>query len=288
MTWPGEELIIRLWGTLVEKGIGSLLTPWQIKREGRAHIEVRRTETLAIAQTENDAEDIRTGRKRIEDFLPGLKFSIAEQALADHKGPIEPTISLPAVAKASARQMLEDSVRRQVNVAKAIVQAEQRLRGDSQDPPKEKINDDWLYRWRDYASDVSAEEMQQLWGNLLAGELKAPGSYSFRCLDSLRNLSQSEAKKIEKISPFVLENMLWRNEDNLFKSEGITLSTLLEMQELGIISGVESLGIKMTWSTNQPDKFSQALRSNGKVLIVKHDDPKKIIKIKCLHVDINR
>jgi hypothetical protein len=52
MEWPGERLIIRLWETLAEKGIGSLLKPWQIKREGIAHIEVRRAELLALAQAE--------------------------------------------------------------------------------------------------------------------------------------------------------------------------------------------------------------------------------------------
>ena len=122
--------------------------------------------------------------------------------------------------------------------------------------------------------------MQQLWGRLLTGELKAPGSYSLRCLDFLRNLSQIEAKKIEKLSRFALEDVLWHDEGNLFESEGITFSTLLEMQDLGVVSGVEALGLERTWKTSAPDKFVKALRSNGKVLIAKHDDPTKEIKLK--------
>ncbi|MEW6673943.1 MAG: hypothetical protein AB1427_19795 [Thermodesulfobacteriota bacterium] len=56
MEWPGEQLLIKMWETHSEKGIGSLLRPWQIKREGFAHIELRRAELIALAQAEKDAE----------------------------------------------------------------------------------------------------------------------------------------------------------------------------------------------------------------------------------------
>ncbi len=42
MDLPGEKLLIKMWETLVERGIGGLLTPWQTIREGRAMNEVRR------------------------------------------------------------------------------------------------------------------------------------------------------------------------------------------------------------------------------------------------------
>jgi len=65
MDFPGEKLVIKLWETLAEKGIGSLLSPWQAGREGRARNEVRRHEILMLAQAEMDAADIRSGKKRL-------------------------------------------------------------------------------------------------------------------------------------------------------------------------------------------------------------------------------
>ena len=41
MTWPGEGLLIKLWETLAEKGIGGLLKPWQMKREAFAQIKAQ-------------------------------------------------------------------------------------------------------------------------------------------------------------------------------------------------------------------------------------------------------
>ena len=279
MDWPGEKLIIRLWETLSEKGIGSLLKPWQIKREGIAHLEVRRVELLALAQIEKDAEDIRTGQKRLEDFSPELKFAANALAPLQSKKRIEPTIDLPSVVEAAARQTIEDSVRRQVNVAHAIAHAEDALRDDALEPPNKKIDDDWLYRWRDYAGDVSAEAMQHLWGKILAGELKAPGSFSLRSLDFLRNLSQDEATAIERLSQFAVEDVVWRGDRLLLDAGGLEFATLLAMQELGVVSGVEALGLERTWKSNDTVGFIRPLRSNGKVLIVRHDDPKKELKL---------
>jgi len=279
MPWPGEQLIIRLWETLSEKGIGSLLKPWQIKREGLAHLEVRRAELLALAQTEKDAEDIRTGQKSLEDFSSDLRFAATALAPLQGKKRIEPTIDLPAVVEAAARQTIEDSVRRQVNVAHAIAHAEETLRDDPQPPPDRKVDDDWLYRWRDYAGDVSADTMQHLWGKILAGELKAPGSFSLRTLDFLRNLSQDEAQAIERLSRFAIENIIWRAEKNLLEEYGLPFSTLLALQDLGVLSGVESLGLETTWKSSDSAKFVKALRSNGKVLLVRHDDAKKELKL---------
>ena len=55
----GEQLLIKMWETLIKEGIGSLASPWQIKRQGRAHAEVRKEELLLLAQAEVDAQAIR-------------------------------------------------------------------------------------------------------------------------------------------------------------------------------------------------------------------------------------
>ena len=65
MEFPGEKLVIRLWETVTEKGIGGLMSPWQARREGWAQADIRRNERLVLAQTERDIEDIRSGRKTL-------------------------------------------------------------------------------------------------------------------------------------------------------------------------------------------------------------------------------
>ena len=65
MQFFGEQLVIRMWETLIDKGVGGLLKPWSIKREAIAALDVRTKELLAIAQAEMDISDIRSGKKRL-------------------------------------------------------------------------------------------------------------------------------------------------------------------------------------------------------------------------------
>ncbi|WP_273762957.1 DUF2806 domain-containing protein [Aeromonas hydrophila] len=274
MEWPGEQLVIRLWETLSEKGVGSLLRPWQMKREGMAQLEVRRAELLALAQAERDAESIRNGHKQLSDFSTDLKFAAAACAQQEKRARNEPTIDLPAILEAANRQTIEDSVRRQVNVAHAILHAEEALKDDHQDAPSQTIDDDWLFRWRDYAGDVSSDSMQSLWGRILAGEVKSPGSFSLRTLEFMRNLSQEEAKTIEKIAPFVISDIIFRDD-----SITISFDLLLIAQELGVISGVDSIGVERTLKSINTTRYERVLTSNGKLIIIEDDDPNKSLKI---------
>ncbi|MBL0554627.1 DUF2806 domain-containing protein [Aeromonas caviae] len=274
MEWPGEQLIIRMWDTLSEKGVGALLRPWQIKRDGIAHIEVRRAELLALAQAEKDAESIRAGHKQLEDFSSDLKFASTSLPPSVSKARTEPTIDLPKIFEIAARQTLEDSARHQNNIAHAIFHAEEALIDDPQTPPSKNIDDDWLYRWRDYAGDVSNESMQSLWGRILAGEVKSPGSFSLRTLEFMRNLSQEEAKIIETISPFVIDDMIWRGDDL-----AIPFGLLMTAQDLGVISGVESIGVERSLKSIEPSRYERALTANGKIIFIENDDSQKILKL---------
>lgn len=51
------------------------------------------------------------------------------------------------------------------------------------------------------------------------------------------------------------------------------------MQELGLLSGVESTGLKTQYKSVDSERFVRALRSNGKVLVVENDDPSKVLEL---------
>jgi len=276
MEFPGERLVLRLWETITEKGIGSLLSPWQIRREGRARLDIRREEIVALAQAERDAEDIRSGRKRLEDggrllALPGPSVPISVQiAQAPEARP-----ALQAAARIVSDNLVADALRKEVNVAKAVLAAEAELEGDSQEPSATHIDDDWIFRWRDCASAVSSDELQTLWGRVLAGELKSPGSFSLRTLEFLKNLSQQEATDIAKLSRFVIADIIFRGDEALLNTEGITYGFLLGMQQLGIVAGVEAMGLTLTLKSLKRETFARGLVSYGRVLVVTDDDPAK-------------
>lgn len=284
MDLPGEKLMIKLWETLVEKGIGSWLSPWQKKREGRARIEVRREELLTMAQVESEVADIRAGRKRFD--LPGSVRLISgttvgpATAHVDDTGRAEPTLDFQAVARLALSHSAANAVRSEINSSKAVIFAEDILSNDSQIPPEQPIDEDWLFTWRDLAGKVSTEDLQRLWGGILAGEVKSPGSFSIRTLEFLRGLSKSDAEQISHLARYVVEGCIIRSQSEYLKTHGIPFSTMLNMQDLGLLSEVAGIGVSKHFPTLTQNKFSQLLHSHGKALVVENDDATKVLSLK--------
>ena len=125
---------------------------------------------------------------------------------------------------------------------------------------------------------MSSEELQSIWGRLLAGELKSPGSYLYRTLDFVRNLTTDEAKNIEHVSQFVIDNFVSREQQNLLDENRVSVGYLLGLQNLGLLSGVESVGLNLAFTSTQKDRFLRLLRSHGRALKVTHDDATKKLK----------
>ena len=280
---PGEKLVIKIWDTLFDKGIGGLLSPWQIKREGKARAEVRRDELLVMAQTEIDIKDVHAGIKSIDDegnvvSQPSGEAAVRlalppganqEEAAIIPPSPNDTSSFLSSVQKEVALRDLK----RSLNIRKIAILAEEEAENVGDDEiSDEPIDADWLARWRDNAQDVSSEDLQRLWARILSGELKRPGSYSIHTIDLLRRVSKGDAEIISNIAKYQIKNFIFKA-DTHFERAGITLDTLLELDELGIVSGVQGLGALETSMKSQvPNRFMCVLASINKALLITGDD----------------
>ncbi len=275
MDIPGEKLVIKMWDTLVEKGIGSILQPWHEKRLGYARNEIRQKEILMLAQAEKIAEDIRRGDVKL------LQDGTLVKSLPDKSINNESDFNVDEVISCIEASNRSDDLRNQVNIGKSIIFAEQELANDPQEPPDRNIDDDWLYRWKDSASKVSADELQQLWGKLLAGELKSPGKYSLRTLEFLKNISQNEARLIEKLAQFSIAGCVARDEADILKKNDISFGSLIYLQELGVITGVEAIGMTVEYTSDINSAFQKVMISNSKALLITHEDANRKLTLSC-------
>lgn len=284
MKLPGEDLLCKMWDSLANGGIGSLTSPWQIRREGKAHLDVRRQEMLAMAQTEADIKAIRNGSKI---FLPnGTVVEIDTKNETDLKDcptkRIEPTLSLSFLAcDATANRLLRDS-REEINTNRIIAEAERELLGSQHEAPTENLEEDWLNRWHECAKKVSAEELQSLWAKALAGEVQTPGRYSLRTLDFLKNISQQEANLISRLAPFAIQDSIYKTES--LENNNIDFSLLLELDDLGIISGVKGGGLTRQLINTNNETFLTHLIQGNKALIIKNEDKSKKLSLGCYKI----
>lgn len=277
MDYPGEKLLLKMWETLAEKGIGSLLAPWHEKRMAEARAETRRKEMLILAQAEIEVDLIKSGKSSFQ-LKPEVRLLNAPSENIDAQGRIEPTIDLTGLATAVSNNDFFESVRKEANVAKSILIAEDILGQDQQEPSETPIDDDWIYSWRDYAGRVSSEELQDLWGRILAGEVKQPGTYSMRTLEFLKGLSKSEAELISKAARFVIDGRIYREKEKFLEGEGIYFSSLLYLQDIGILSGVEALGLTTTYKTQDQNKYFKGLIASNKIILIEHEDKNKTVE----------
>ncbi len=91
-------------------------------------------------------------------------------------------------------------------------------------------------------------------------------------LEFLRTLSKTDALKIAAIGPYVIFHgqFIYRDQPFLDR-KGLLFSHLLELQEMGIVSGVEAIGL--TWSQGSAiqDKFQTVIIAYGKGLLPERD-----------------
>ena len=250
-TAPGEKLLLRVWDTLIRDGIGALLSPWQIRREGRARAEVRAEEMARLAQAEQDIADIRAGRKRID-----VKGNIVETPAEEETNYVHLDIS-GLLRKAHNEELLREA-KRQINLSRiALATEEEAAIEQDSEVASEQPDPDWLSKWRTSAQDVSDEEMQQLWARILSGELKRPGSYSFHAVELLSRLSAADARIVSEIAPYVVDGFIPKGADKEFG-----FGKLLIMQELNIIQ------LNLAKTIEIKEEVEASLVSHDKVLII--------------------
>jgi hypothetical protein len=282
MQWPGEKLVEKLWDTIADKGIGSLLRPWQMRREGTAAAEIKRLNLLVEAQAEVDAQAIRSG-KRMLLRNGNLVESLSVETPVCPAEVAPDLISLDEAVTIAAHNADIEALRREISISKAVAYAEAELAQEVRDPPPDTIADDWLLRWRENAAAVNSDDLQSLWGKVLAGEVKAPGQFSLRVLDFLRNLSQAEAQELELLSRVTTGEVILRCDAEI-AALGITRGVLEAAEELGILTGTGAMGLSWIISSELPDKYQAVIHTNNRAIWIQGSDPAKKVSIPCFQL----
>ena len=138
-------------------------------------------------------------------------------------------------------RLLHKETKRQKNIDNVSQVAAEQL-SQEQTVSDEPVNEDWTARFFNIVEDIADEEMQNLWGRILVGEVKQPNSYSLRTLDVLKNLTKREAETFIKFSKLALNSSnvtFVLNPDNseyLLKNYSITFQERLLLEEVGLIT----------------------------------------------------
>ena len=132
---------------------------------------------------------------------------------------------------------------------------------------EEPVEQGWINRFFDSVADVSDEDLQKLWGKVLAGEIKQPNSYSLRTLETLKNLSKYEAELFNKISPYIVNmdgSLFVTSNTELLKKHGITYGEIMRLDECGLMN---SAGL-VSLNPNVSDSQRVAIYNSSKIALI--------------------
>lgn len=219
---------------VISKGIGKLYEPKEIRK--RADAKAYEIGVIEKAKAKATAES-----KEIEqDYLDRIEKRIIHRELKKQD-------NLNSINYIAAEQLQnEDTV------------------------SDEPVDEDWATRFFNIAEDISNEEMQNLWGRILAGEVKQPGSYSLRTLDLLKNLNKREAECFMKVGQLAFTSsgtsfiINFNREKLLEEKYKLTFGDRLLLEELDLLTA-NDLTFRMVAAT---DRNQQAVFKIGDTVVV--------------------
>lgn len=140
-----------------------------------------------------------------------------------------------ALAERASKRLAYQEITKQENIENVLDSAYEELSGKCT-RSSENVSRDWMTRFINSVEDISDEEMQKICGKILAGEIIEPHSFSYKTLDCMRNLSNSDARLFEKVCPFVIEGNYIIHDAEIMNKVAVTYKDLLILDECGLIN----------------------------------------------------
>ena len=158
----------------------------------------------------------------------------------------------PEYARVAVQKFGQRVLREQVNLDLISQRAANELlsTGDStgesaSEESSDAINDDWLNAFEAEARQKSTEDMQALFGKLLAGEIRKPGAYSARAVKILGSLDQKIASHFARLCSMCVSTQFQQDVrvpslggnagNNALQEYGLDFPTLNLLNEHGLV-----------------------------------------------------
>jgi uncharacterized repeat protein (TIGR03899 family) len=259
-----------------------------VGRISKSYFDKKDSETKAYEIkkiAEARAEEMKIMSKAIKEnhlLTGGIKYSDEKLSIKslDNK---QTDLSLNEEIKERTKNRIEyQETKKQLNLESITSVAAENLINEEA-ITDEPIDEDWKTRFFNIAQEISNEEMQELWGRILAGEIKQPKSYSLRTLELLKNLSKDEAEIFTKLAEykFVSGNkyLIYNKNKYVENKLNISFTDKLLMVELGLIVGTENLQyiFNPSGSNNQTQLIEYGKK--GIVFYRKPQSPKKTLDV---------
>ncbi len=251
---------------IVSNSVGKISKPYFDKRD----IDTKAYEIKKLAEARAEEMKIMTEAVK-ENYKSTGGISYKENVVSIESPKIESEQLSPVLEDRIQDRIKFQEARRQHNIENITGFAAEDLKNEKEEIPNEPIDEDWATKFFRIAEDISSEEMQALWGKILAGEIKQPKSFSLRTLDLIRNLSKDEADLFVKVANLAINgngsNLIFKgSHDNSLDKYGIRYSDIARLTELGLLQTGDFVQFQIR---NNSQDSQQVFTAGNIVMIIK-------------------
>lgn len=162
------------------------------------------------------------------------------------------TSNYEEIAKRASSRLAFQEITKQQNIEAVVDRAYDELSGE-ESAYSEPVSQDWMSRFFNSVEDISNEKMQEIWGHILAGEIRSPNTYTYRTLECLRNITQQEAEVFLRVTALALrssETYFIMMDNDLLNKYNVYFSDVLKLEECGLMNA-QTLSLTLAPSTEQ-------------------------------------
>jgi hypothetical protein len=134
-------------------------------------------------------------------FAPHQIRRIARAQADADKTDAKAQIEISNLQRRAVRRWIAEEGRKQQNMEAILQKALPDVKNDAK---PEAVNEDWLTNFFDKGRLISDEQMQLLWGRILAGEANAPGQFSKKTVNLVASLDKEDAITFSSLCRFVM------------------------------------------------------------------------------------
>jgi len=258
----------------VAKGVGVLYEPWHKVRLAKADAKTIGIISATIANntelfdlpTSYDDGTIKIEPKQTELAMEEPTSKALQQpsegSTATQSLTTEELNEYKELLVRSVERTLYQEVSKELNIEAVIERAAELLKDETVVSSK-PVDTSWANALFDSAGYINDPELQKVWGDVLAAEVKEPGQTSMRTLDVLKKISSDEAKLFDKIADYILNAEDLNNhvidyfvftDDAVMGQMGVTFPELLKLIGAGLLmynGGTVSVGYKLNPHENR-------------------------------------
>lgn len=181
---------------------------------------------IPVEYSKSFVQGIRDKREARTEVSKALAKAVSSHVSADD-----------ALVERAAQSFLAKGLRAQSNKEGVARKAIEHLTDDPSvsDAKPATPDDDWLNVFERYAEDASSEKLRDVWGRVLAKEIRKPKTFSLRTLRFVSELDAETAQVFEKISGRIVNGEYIPKPTRL---EGQKFLELLQLEDAGLLTGV--------------------------------------------------